>query len=96
MRRNSMNKEILDNGIFYKEDKKVLMKVEFEKKDDYLIITSTFVDDSLRGQKKATFLMQEVIQYALENHLYIKATCSYAKSYFTKNPCDIYIDDSSL
>ncbi len=91
-----MNKEIREDGIYYTEEDRILMKVCFIKEDDNIIINKTFVDDSLRGQGKASFLMKEIITYAKEKHYHIKATCSYARSYFEKRPDEIYIDDPKL
>jgi uncharacterized protein len=91
-----MEKKITEHSILYIEKNKTLMEVGFEIKDDFLIIHRTFVDDSLRGQGKAGFLMQEVKAYAMENGLRIKATCSYARHYFEKTKDEIYFDDPSL
>ena len=91
-----MTKEIRNDGIFYIEEGKTMMQVGFIRKDNVIIISKTFVDDSLRGQGKAGFLMEEIKGYAKENKLLIKATCSYARTYFTKHPSEIYIDDPNL
>lgn len=91
-----MTKEIRNDGIFYIEENKMMMKVGFIRKENVIIINKTFVDDSLRGQGKAGFLMEEIKEYAKENNLLIKASCSYARNYFTKHPSKIYIDDPNL
>ncbi len=88
-----MNKIINKESIKYVEDNKVLAEVNFPlTENNVIIITRTFVDDSLRGQGIAKKLMLDVIDIANKNNYKIKATCSYAVSYFSKNNCDLYIN----
>lgn len=91
-----MTKIVDENSLKYKENGKKLMEVGFQMEGEFLIIRKTFVDDSLRGQKKGAFLMEEIKDYALEHHLKMKATCSFARAYFEKHPSDLYVDDPSL
>ncbi len=91
-----MKKIVEENSLKYEENGKLLMEVGFLKEGEFLIIHKTFVDSSLRGQKKGSFLMEEIAQYALEHHLKIKATCSFARAYFGKHPSSLYVDDPSL
>ena len=92
----NMNKIVEENSLKYEENGKVLMEVGFQKDDEFLIIHKTFVDDSLRGQKKGAFLMEEITDYAIEHHLKIKATCSFARNYFLKHPSSVFVDDPFL
>lgn len=88
-----MEKILNKDSIQYVEDNKVLAEVVFPLTDTNVItITKTFVDSSLRGQGIASKLMLDVIDYAKKNNYKIKATCSYAASYFSKNKCDLYIN----
>lgn len=74
------------------EDGKELAWIEFPETDSGIItITHTIVDPSLQGRGIARELVARVIEYAKENGLKIKATCSYAVKYFEKNPNDLYI-----
>lgn len=51
-------------------------------------IDRTYVSDELRGQRIAQELVQKVIDFAREEDLKIIPTCSYAKTFFEKNPAD--------
>lgn len=75
-----LNFEFENNSYFAKdEDGKVIAEVTFPKKSDTVIdLNHTFVDDSLRGQGVAGKLVRMVCEYASENDLKIKPTCSYA------------------
>ncbi len=50
-----MTKIVEENSLKYEENGKVLMEVGFQMEGEFLIIRKTFVDDSLRGQKKGPF-----------------------------------------
>ena len=65
-----------ENEVFLQENEKKLAYCHFERKNGYLVIDKTFVDESLRGRKSI----------AKKEHLDLKATCSYAVSYLEKNP----------
>ena len=75
-----LNFEFENNSYFAKnEDGKVVAEVTFPQKSENVIdLNHTFVDDSLRGQGVAGKLVSMVCEYALENGLKIKPTCSYA------------------
>lgn len=49
-------------------------------------VNHTFVDPSLRGEGVARKLMDKVVEYAKENNLKIKPTCSYAVKVFPRYP----------
>ena len=88
-----MNKIINKDSVKYMEGSKVLAEICFLLTETSVItITKTFVDDSLRGQGIASKLILDVIDIARKNNYKIKATCSYAAHYFSKNKCDLYIN----
>lgn len=66
-----------------------LAEITFSNKGDKVIsIDRTYVADELRGQRIAQQLVQRVIDFAREEDLKIIPTCSYAKTFFEKNPAD--------
>ena len=67
-------------------DSKVVARIDFPLlENDNIVITHTFVDDSLRGQGIASYLVGKVISFVKEKNYSIKAECSYAVHYFEKN-----------
>ena len=81
----------------YNEQEIMVAQILFPKIEENLYcITHTFVDPSLRGMGVAAELVEKVIEVARLNGYQITATCSYARSYFAKNPNDIYIIKSDL
>ncbi len=81
----------------YNEQEIMVAQILFPKIEKNLYcITHTFVDPSLRGMGVAAELVEKVIEVARLNGYQITATCSYARSYFAKNPNDIYIIKSDL
>ena len=88
-----MKKYFLENSIQYKnEEGEIIAEIDFPKTgENEITITHTFVSPVLRGQGIAKELIEQVILYAKENNLKIKATCSYAVSYFEKNQSNLYI-----
>lgn len=84
----SMNFKIEKNRIvMYGENETVLAEVTFPSYDsETVIIDHTFVDDSLRGQGIAGKLLQEAAKYLEKENKKVIPTCSYASSWFTKNP----------
>lgn len=88
-----MKKYFLDDSIQYKNDEgEIIAEIDFPKTGEKEItITHTYVSPVLRGQGIAKELIEQVILHAKKNNLKIKATCSYAVSYFEKNPSDLYI-----
>lgn len=88
-------KEILLNDSFKLIDGDVtLAEIDFPYIENNIIcITHTFVSDTLRGQGIASKLVEKVIEIAKEKNLKVKASCSYAISYFSKHECELYISD---
>ena len=64
--------------IYAERDGKLVAEITFPAEGGTAVITHTFVDDSLRGQGVAGKLVRMVCEYASENNLKIKPTCSYA------------------
>lgn len=61
------------------EDNNYLAFITFQDYGENIIaIDHTFVDPSLRGQKIALRLVEEVVRYARDNNLKIVPLCSYA------------------
>ncbi|HEY9159707.1 MAG TPA: GNAT family N-acetyltransferase [Desulfomonilia bacterium] len=54
--------------------------------DDVIDIFRTFVDPSLRGRGIAEKLMRRVLEYAKDRNLKIRPSCSYAVTFFRRNP----------
>lgn len=87
-----MTKQILENEICYLDDDgRKLAFVSFTREGDILNIDKTMVDPTLKGQGYAKRLMEDIRSYALDNGLRLKATCSFAISYFEKNPSKLFL-----
>lgn len=88
-----MNKQYSNERIQYADDQgNLLAEIDFPRtSNDEITITHTFVDISLKGQGIGKELVLSVIDYAKKNNLKIRATCSFAIHYFSKNPSKIYI-----
>ncbi len=85
-----MEKIILEDEIEYVYGGKTLAYVRFVKGDGRLLIQSTFVDSSLRGQGVAKQLMKDVLALVERDNLKIKSECSYASSYFASHPTPLF------
>ena len=77
---------IKEDKIELVQEDKVVGKIEFIKDGNELTITHTIVNPLFRGQGIAIILMEKVINEAKEKGLKIIPVCSYAVSYFEKNP----------
>lgn len=88
-----MKKQYSNERIQYVDEHgNLLAEIDFPRtSDDEITITHTFVDTSLKGQGIGKELVLSVIDYAKKNNLKIRATCSFAIHYFSKNPSEIYI-----
>lgn len=90
-----MNFTIEENEIYYIENGKKLARICFIFEDNNVaVINHTFVDDSLKGQGVASKLVRMCYDVMKEKNIKIKATCSYAKMWFSKHPecMDIYVE----
>ena len=86
------------NRIYMQDEQgKLLAEILFpdEGKGSAVVITSTFVDRSLRGQGVADQLMQAVIKELQSQNKMAKAVCSYAVEWFELHPehNGLYIKD---
>lgn len=77
--------------LYYKDLDTIKGEISFVEEDNYIIIDHTEVYPMYQGQGIARKLVEQAIEYAKNNNLKIKATCSYAVNFFNKNPNDIYI-----
>ncbi len=87
-----MEKRFSEDKIEYVYEGKALASVHFAKDKGQLLILSTFVDSSLRGQGVAGKLMQDVLFLAEKENLKIKSQCSYVTSYFLSHPTPYFED----
>lgn len=76
------------NRIFMQDEQgKILAEVRFPNDGkDAVAITSTRVDDSLKGQGIADQLLKAVIAELQAQGKQTRALCSYAVKWFEKNP----------
>ncbi len=71
---------------FYCELEGFRCSAEYELVDDKTIdLYRTFVDPALRGKGIADELLRCVVDYAKENEMKIKPSCSYAVTFFRRN-----------
>lgn len=77
-----------DNEIvLYGEDNEVLANVTFPKVSENVVnVNHTFVHESQRGKKIASKLMEELVKNLEKTNRKAILTCSYAISWFSKNP----------
>lgn len=59
--------------------------LQYEEKDGVLDILHTVVAPQLEGLGIASALTAAVVDYAEKEHLKIKPTCSFAKTYFIRH-----------
>ena len=78
---------IEDNRVYLiNKEKNVLAYVTFPKNDEETVmITHTYVNDSLRGKGIASKLLDLAYDKIKQNNLKVIPVCSYAISYFNKN-----------
>ncbi len=84
-----------DRNSFYINDTsgKLVAQMSFSQTDHIIIVASTFVDDSLRGQGVGRQLLDEVVKLAVATNKKILPLCPYAKSVFEKDSALAYIWD---
>ncbi len=86
----NMEKRFLENKIEYVYEGEALAYVRFSKDNSRLLIQSTYVDSSLRGQGVAKKLMEDILAMAEAEKLRIQSECSYASSYFASHPTPLF------
>ena len=76
-----------ENRIYLEDEEgKLFGEINFEKVDnDSYNIYHTFVDESMRGQKLASQLVQEAVKEIEKKGAKVVASCSYAKAWLEKN-----------
>ncbi len=77
------------NNCFYigESEQSAIAEITYVYIDEQAInVNHTFVDPSLRGQGIAKKLMDKVVDFAKEQHIKIKPTCSYAVKVFPRYP----------
>jgi uncharacterized protein len=74
-------------GIFFiEQDGKRLAELTYARANDLLIIVDhTEVDPDLRGKGIARKLLAAAVNWARENHIRIKPTCSFAVAQFARD-----------
>ncbi|MGN5883356.1 GNAT family N-acetyltransferase [Staphylococcus simulans] len=76
-----------DHKFFMGEESAPSAIIEFREETDNVInIFHTAVSDELGGQGIGTKLVEQVVDYANENHLKITASCSFARRVIDKFP----------
>ena len=59
--------------------------VEFEMKGDRMDMDHTYTHPNLRGRGLAAQVVRAALEYARENNLKVIPTCSYVRSFISKN-----------
>ena len=91
-----INNEVIDNkaGRFYiEENNATIAEMDYQFPDEKtLLIEHTEVDKSLAGKGVGRDLVKAAVEYARENSLRLKATCSFAKKVLDRTPefADVY------
>ena len=76
-----------ENRVYIKDEQgELLAEITFPKETDHVCIDHTWVSEKLQGQGIASKLVQEVLKQCKAENLKIRATCSYAKTWFEKHP----------
>ena len=76
-------------GRFYILDNKdEIARLEIEIAGNYLLAMHTEVNPGHEGKGLAKKLFLEMVNYALKNHLKIKAYCTYVQAQFEKSPAE--------
>jgi predicted GNAT family acetyltransferase len=75
-----------------REEKRFVVKddgkevyVEFEMKDGTMDLDHTYTHPDLRGRGLAAQVVRAALQYARENNYKVIPTCSYVRSFISKN-----------
>lgn len=82
-----MSFEETDGKIYKEENGKEVAYIQFNELDGNVYdATSTFVDESQRGQGIARKLVDQLVEKAKEDGYTIKPTCPYVADLFEKEP----------
>ena len=67
------------------QDEQQVGYIKWTLDDDVMIMESTFVEESLRGQDVALDLLDLAAEYARQNDYKMKAVCSYVVKMFERS-----------
>jgi uncharacterized protein len=74
-------------AFFIEQDGRRIAELTYGRASDSLIVIDhTEVDPALRGQGVARTLLAAAVNWARENNIRIKPTCSYAVAQFARDP----------
>lgn len=73
-----------NNKFYIGEENDPLAIIEYSIRKNDLLITHTFVNNTLRGQGIAASLTEEVLKYAKENDYNVVPICSFAVKYMER------------
>jgi predicted GNAT family acetyltransferase len=59
--------------------------VEFEMRNDKMDLDHTYTNPDLRGKGLAAQVVRAALEYAKENNMKVIPTCSYVRSFISKN-----------
>ena len=95
-----INTEVLGKTgrFFIEENNNTVAEMDFQlPAEDTLLIVHTEVDEALEGKGIGRKLVQAAVDYARENNLRLKATCSYARKVLDRSPeyADVYQSEKS-
>ena len=54
--------------------------------DKTMLVEHTYVDDSLKGQGIGKSLLKKLVEYSRQNHIKVKATCTFVIAVMNKTP----------
>ena len=80
---------IIESNRIYTTDEKgtIIAEITYPNlSDEKVVIKSTFVDNSLRGQGVAAKLTEMAYQEIKKHNKQAKVSCSYAAKWFAENP----------
>ncbi len=81
------HQETAHRGVFYiEQDGKRIAELTYARASDALIVVDhTEVEPGLRGQGVARALLVTAVNWARENHIKVKPTCSFAVTQFARD-----------
>lgn len=87
MERNIEHQESGRRGVFFiEQDGKRIAELTYGRANDWLIVIDhTEVDPALRGHGVARTLLTAAVNWARENHIKVRPTCSYAVAQFARD-----------
>lgn len=93
------NERLEKTGRFFiEENNNTVAEMDYQfPAEDTLLIVHTEVDESLEGKGIGKQLVKAAAEYARENNLHLKATCSYARKVLERSPeyADVYSSEKN-